>query len=181
MLNLPNLLSIGRILCAPLFIILLLNQNYGWALFTFAIAALTDAADGLLARLLKQRTVLGTYLDPAADKLLNASSYITLAILNLLPSWLAVIVVSRDVIICLGLMILFWTSHALEIRPSIASKLTTGFQFCYIVFALWSAYVAPAPNLLLFLLLLFLKWGTAIGTVVSGLQYIGRGVKIFNP
>jgi cardiolipin synthase len=176
MLNLPNLLSIGRILCAPLFIILLLNQLYGWALLTFVVAALTDAADGLLARLLKQRTVLGTYLDPAADKLLNASSYITLAILNLLPSWLAVIVVSRDVIICLGLMILFWTSHPLEIRPSIASKLTTGFQFCTIVFALWAAYGAPAPNLLMF----FLKWGTAIGTVVSGLQYIGRGIKIFN-
>lgn len=175
MLNIPNLLSIGRILCVPLFIILLLNQFYGWALFVFAIAAVTDAADGILARLLKQRTVLGTYLDPTADKLLNASSYITLAILNLLPSWLAVIVVSRDVIICLGLMIFFWTSQPLEIRPSIASKVTTGFQFCTIVFALWSAYVAPIPNMLIFLI-----WGTAIGTVVSGMQYIGRGIKLFN-
>jgi len=179
MLNLPNLLSIGRILCVPLFIILLLNQVYGWALFTFVIAALTDAADGLLARLLKQRTVLGTYLDPAADKLLNASSYITLAILNLLPSWLAVIVVSRDVIICVGLMILFWTSHPLEIRPSIPSKVTTAFQLCTIVFVLWSAYVAPAPNLILFLIWIWI-WGTAIGTVVSGLQYIWRGIKILN-
>jgi cardiolipin synthase (CMP-forming) len=175
MLNLPNLLSIGRMLCAPLVIILLLNQIYGWALFTFVLAALTDAADGLLARLLKQRTVLGTYLDPAADKLLNASSYITLAVLNLLPSWLAVIVVSRDVIISLGLMILFWTSHPLEIRPSIVSKATTAFQLCTIVFALWSVHVGPAPNLILFLI-----WGTAFGTVVSGLQYIWRGVKIFN-
>jgi cardiolipin synthase (CMP-forming) len=176
MVNLPNLLSIARILCVPLFIILLLNQSYGWALFTFVMAALTDAADGLLARLLKQRTVLGTYLDPAADKLLNASSYIALAILNLLPSWLAVIVVSRDVIISLGLMILFWTSHSLEIRPSIASKLTTALQLCTIVFVLWSAYVAPAPDWILLLLI----WGTAVGTVVSGLQYIRRGIKILS-
>lgn len=176
MINLPNLLSIGRILCAPLFIILLLHSLYGWALFTFVAASITDAVDGLLARMLKQKTVLGSYLDPAADKLLNASSYITLAVMNLIPSWLTVIVVSRDVIICLGLMILFWTSHALEIRPSLASKLTTTFQFGTVIFALWSAYVAPAPNLLGSLLI----WGTAAGTAVSGLQYIARGIRIFN-
>ena len=110
MINIPNLLSIGRILCVPLFIILLLHHLYGWALFTFVAASITDAVDGLLARMLKQKTVLGSYLDPAADKLLNASSYIALAVMNLLPSWIAVIVVSRDVIIGLGLMILFLTS-----------------------------------------------------------------------
>ena len=175
MINLPNLLSIGRILCVPLFIILLLNNLYGWALFAFVAASITDAVDGLLARMLKQKTVLGSYLDPAADKLLNASSYITLAVMNLIPSWLTVIVVSRDVIICLGLMILFWTSHSLEIRPSLASKLTTTFQFCTVIFALWSAYVGPVPNLLGFLI-----WATTLGTVVSGLQYIARGVRIFN-
>jgi cardiolipin synthase len=175
MINIPNLLSIGRILCVPLFIILLLHHLYGWALFTFVAASITDAVDGLLARMLKQKTVLGSYLDPAADKLLNASSYIALAVMNLLPSWIAVIVVSRDVIIGLGLMILFLTSHPLEIRPSIASKLTTTFQLCTVIFALGSAYVAPLPNLLGFLI-----WATAIGTVVSGLQYIARGVRIFN-
>ena len=175
MINIPNLLSIGRILCVPLFIILLLHHLYGWALFTFVAASITDAVDGLLARMLKQKTVLGSYLDPAADKLLNASSYIALAVMNLLPSWIAVIVVSRDVIICLGLMILFLTSHPLEIRPSIASKLTTSFQLCTIIFALGSTYVAPVPNFLGFLI-----WATAIGTVVSGLQYIARGVRIFN-
>ncbi|MCX5912806.1 MAG: CDP-alcohol phosphatidyltransferase family protein [Deltaproteobacteria bacterium] len=175
MINIPNLLSIGRILCVPLFIILLLHHLYGWALFTFVAASITDAVDGLLARMLKQKTVLGSYLDPAADKLLNASSYIALAVMNLLPSWIAVIVVSRDVIICLGLMILFLTSHPLEIRPSIAGKLTTTFQLCTVIFALGSAYVAPLPNFLGFLI-----WATAIGTVVSGLQYIARGVRIFN-
>lgn len=175
MINIPNLLSIGRILCVPLFVILLLQRFYGWALFTFVAASISDALDGLLARTLNQKTVLGSYLDPAADKLLNASSYTILAVMGLLPSWLAVIVVSRDVIICLGLMILFLTSHSPEIRPSLISKLTTTFQLCTVIFTLWSVCVAPLPNFLAFLI-----WATALGTVVSGLQYIFRGIRIFN-
>ncbi|MDP3038265.1 MAG: CDP-alcohol phosphatidyltransferase family protein, partial [Deltaproteobacteria bacterium] len=122
MLNLPNLLSIARIISIPLLIILLIDQLYCWALVVFIGAAVSDAVDGLLARLLHQRTVLGSYLDPAADKLLSASSFITLAILNILPGWLAVIVISRDVIICLGILILFFTSHSFKIQPSLASK-----------------------------------------------------------
>jgi cardiolipin synthase (CMP-forming) len=175
MLNLPNLLSLGRILTIPVFIILLLNQLQGWALITFIVAAISDAADGLLARLLKQRTELGAYLDPAADKLLNASSYITLAIMNLLPSWLAVIVVSRDVIICLGLIILFWTSHPVAIRPSWVSKLTTAFQLCTIIATLIWGALTPAPFILIFLI-----WATALGTIISGIQYIARGIRIIN-
>lgn len=178
MINLPNLLSIARILCVPLFIILLLNHLYGWALFTFIAASITDAIDGLLARVLNQKTVLGSYLDPAADKLLNASSYTALAVFNLVPSWLAVIVVSRDVIICVGLMILFWTSHPLEIRPSIASKLTTIFQFCTIIAALLLIY-APPPHFMGGIRDVLI-WATAAGTIISGLQYILRGVRIFN-
>jgi len=175
MFNLPNLLSVTRIILVPLFIISLINQTFGWALLIFIIAALSDAVDGLLARLLQQRTILGAYLDPMADKLLSASSFLTLAILNLLPAWLAVIVISRDVIICLGLMILFLTSHSLEIRPSLASKLTTIFQFGTIISTLISEYFSFRPFPIDFLI-----WGTAVATIISGLQYIGRGIKIFN-
>jgi cardiolipin synthase len=178
MINLPNLLSIARILSVPLFIILLLHHLYGWALFTFVAASVTDAVDGLLARVLNQKTVLGSFLDPAADKLLNASSYITLAVLGLLPSWLAVVVVSRDVIICVGLMILCWSSHRLEIRPSIASKLTTAFQFCTIISALLLIYEPSFPFPVIAMDILI--WATAIGTAMSGIQYIFRGVRIFN-
>ena len=175
MLNLPNLLSIARIISVPLLIILLIDQLYCWALVVFIGAAVSDAVDGLLARLLHQRTVLGSYLDPAADKLLSASSFITLAILNILPGWLAVIVISRDVIICLGILILFFTSHSLKIQPSLASKLTTTFQLCTVIYSLFSKYSSPLP-----LLMDFLVWGTAFLTIISGLQYIGRGIKIFN-
>lgn len=175
MLNLPNFISVARIILVPLFIILAINQDFGWALLIFVVAAMSDAVDGLLARLLQQRTVLGSYLDPAADKLLTASAYVILAILNILPGWLAVIVVSRDVIIILGIMILFLTSHTLEIRPSVASKLTTILQFSAVVSSLVSKYAFQVPFLNDFLI-----WGTAGATVISGLQYIGRGIKIFN-
>jgi len=175
MLNLPNFISVARIILVPLFIILSINQDFGWALFIFVVAAISDAVDGLLARLLQQRTVLGSYLDPAADKLLTTSAYVILAILNIIPGWLAVIVVSRDVIIILGIMILFLTSHSLEIRPSIASKLTTILQFATVVSALLSQYTFQVPWLFDFLI-----WGTAVATVVSGMQYVGRAIKIFN-
>jgi cardiolipin synthase len=171
MLNIPNFLSVARIIFVPLFIILLINRFFGWALLVFLAAAITDAVDGLLARLLHQRTILGSYLDPAADKLLTASSFITLAILNILPGWLAVVVISRDVIIALGIMIFHWTSHPLEMRPSLASKITTVFQFCTVIAALLS----KPPSFMDLLI-----WGTGVSTVVSGLQYIWKGVKILN-
>ena len=176
MLNLPNFISVARIILVPLFIILSIDQDFGGALFIFVVAAISDAVDGLLARILQQRTVLGSYLDPAADKLLNTSAYVVLAALNIVPGWLAVIVVSRDVIIILGIMILFLTSHPLEIRPSIASKLTTTFQFGTVVFTLYSKYAAFQVPFLFDILI----WGTAAATVVSGMQYVGRGIKIFN-
>lgn len=175
MLNFPNLLTIARIISIPLFIILLIDQHYYWALVVFIAAAVSDAVDGLLARLLHQRTELGSYLDPTADKLLSASSFITLAILNILPGWLAVIVISRDMIICLGILIFFFSSHSLKIQPTRAGKLTTFAQLCTVIYALFSKLSPPSP----YLMDLFVG-ATAFLTIVSGLQYIGRGIKILN-
>ncbi len=176
MLNIPNLFSIARILLVPVFIILLINHENGWALVTFFLAALSDALDGLFARLLHQRTVLGAYLDPAADKLLSASAYVTLAILDLIPSWLAVLVISRDVIISVGILILFVSSCKVEIRPTTVSKWTTALQFSTIPGALLASIFPGMPNLLLG----FLVWATAFSTILSGLQYVGKGIRMFN-
>ena len=169
MLNLPNLLSITRIILILPFILLLVDQRYGWATGVFIAAAATDAIDGALARLLRQRTQLGAYLDPAADKLLMMASFITLAVLQLLPAWLAGLVIFRDVIIVLGLIFLRVTSRSMEIRPSIASKLTTLFQLGTIGMALLFPFGFPKD---LFIAL------TAIATVISGVQYVGKGIKI---
>ena len=169
MLNLPNLLSITRIILILPFILLLVHQRYGWAVGVFVAAATTDAIDGALARVLRQRTQLGAYLDPAADKLLMTASFITLASLKLLPIWLTGLVILRDVIIVLGLIILRITSRSLEIRPSMASKLTTFFQLGTI----GAAILFPSG----FLTDLFIA-SAAITTVISGLQYISKGIKI---
>ena len=175
MLNFPNLLTAARIISIPLFIILLIDQLYYWALVLFIAAAVSDAVDGLLARLLHQRTELGSYLDPAADKLLSVSSFITLAILNILPGWLAVIVISRDLIISLGILIFYFTSRSLKIKPSWSGKLTTFFQLCTVILALFFKLSPPLPYLMDFFI-----GGTAFLTIVSGLQYIGRGIKLLN-
>ncbi len=175
MFNLPNLLTVGRILAVPLFIILLLQRYYDWALVVFVAAAVTDAIDGMLARLLHQHTVLGSYLDPAADKLLSVSSFIMLAILGILPGWLAVVVITRDVIIVSGILIIFLSSHPIAIKPSMVSKLATTFQFTVVCLSLFYSAVSPAP-----LLLNIFIWGTGILSIISGLQYIWRGIKIFN-
>ena len=173
MLNFPNILSITRIILILPLILLLVNKLYGWALAVFIAAALTDAIDGALARVLRQRSVLGSYLDPAADKLLMTASFITLAVLKLLPAWLVALVIIRDVIIVLGLVILRATSHPPEIRPSIASKMTTFFQVGTIGASLFFAALYPIP----WLYDLFVGV-TAIATVISGLQYVGKGFKI---
>lgn len=173
MVNFPNLLSISRIILILPFIFFVSEQRYGWALGVFIVAALTDAFDGTLARLLHQRTVLGAYLDPAADKLLMMASFITLALLKFLPAWLAVLVILRDVSIVLGIIILRATSRPLEIRPSIASKLTTLFQFSTII-----AVLLFEAGYSLSMLQGLLIAGTTITTIVSGLQYIAKGIKI---
>ncbi len=175
MFNFPNLLTIGRILAIPLFVILLLQRYYDWALVVFIAAAVTDAIDGMLARLLHQHTALGSYLDPAADKLLSFAAFIMLAILNILPGWLAVIVISRDVIIVAGILIIFLTSHPMAVKPSLPGKLATTFQFTVVCLALFYTEVSPAP-----LVLKIFIWGTGILSVISGLQYIWRGIRIFN-
>jgi cardiolipin synthase len=173
MVNLPNFFSIARIVLLFPFIYLLLNGCYGYALAVGFAAALTDLIDGALARLLRQQTVLGTYLDPAADKLFMTASFITLAAAGLLPLWLTLLVIGRDVMIVLGVLILHLLSLPLEARPSMASKVTTTLQMLAIGAPILSASVYPLPWLTAALVV-----ACAAGTVVSGVQYLGRGVRI---
>ena len=107
MLNLPNFLTIVRILTIPAFLILLTNGRPGIALAVFVAGGLTDALDGAIARLTDSRTELGAVLDPLADKLLLLSSFCVLALLGAVPSWLTVLVIIRDVILVTGYFVLF--------------------------------------------------------------------------
>ena len=123
--NLPNILTLIRILLIPLFIIFLISKSFQGALIIFVIAGITDALDGFIARIWHQHTDLGSYLDPIADKLLLASAFITLAILGIVPYWLTVIVMSRDILIATGFWVLTMTDHEPTIKPRYTSKVTT--------------------------------------------------------
>ncbi len=171
MLNAPNLLSITRMVLIIPFIVLLAGQNRTGAFWVYIVAALTDAVDGALARLLKQRTTIGAYLDPAADKVFMTASFIALAALCSIPVWLAILVISRDIIIVVGLVILRWNSRRPEVRPSLLSKATTLFQLVTIgAGTLFESGMFKEALILL----------TALATVISGLQYIRVGFKILN-
>lgn len=173
--NLPNVLSLTRILLIPIFIILMIDKLYGWALITFAVAGITDGADGLVARLTGQKTELGAYLDPIADKLLLMSSFITLAILKILPSWLVVIVITRDVIIALGFFVFLLTNKRPAIRPSFISKMTTTFQISTILIVLMQEYYPVLSPLFP-----VATYGTTLFTVVSGSHYVYLGTMILS-
>jgi cardiolipin synthase (CMP-forming) len=173
MLNLPNFFSFARIILIFPFISLLLNGCYGTALAVGFVAALTDLFDGALARRLHQQTVLGAYLDPVADKLFMTASFIFYAAVGLLPVWLTVLVVGRDVIIVLGVLLLRLFSFPLEARPTMASKVTTALQLATIGAPLFSVSIFSLPWLTKILII-----ASSAGTVISGLQYLARGVNI---
>ncbi len=170
--NIPNFLTALRILLIPLFIIFIIEGVFFRALEIFILGALTDAVDGFIARITGQRTIIGLYLDPIADKLFIASSYITLSILNIIPAWLSVIVISRDVFISIGVLIFFIGSQKIEVGPTVLSKATTVFQTITIILSMaskiWSN-VSSAHLMVAFFI-------TALFTVLSGFDYLYKGL-----
>jgi len=171
--NLPNTITLVRVILIPFFIGLLIYGHYRSALAVFLAACVTDGLDGAIARFTNTKTDLGAFLDPMADKLLIVSSFVTLAILEKIPVWLVISVVSRDVILALGSLVITFTGHDLTIRPSIIGKLTTVLQFAVvsltlvlIAYGMKHGYLGS------------LYWVTAAFTVVSGVQYVVRGMKL---
>ena len=116
--NLPNSITLFRVVLIPFFINLMIYGYYRAALAIFVVACITDALDGMIARLMKSKTDLGAFLDPMADKLLIVSAFITLVLLKMLPVWLAIIVISRDVILVFGSIIVYFMQHNFTIQPS---------------------------------------------------------------
>lgn len=175
--NVPNLLTLLRILLVPVIVIFLIKGAFLKALLLFAVACITDGLDGFLARVLNQKTVLGSYLDPLADKALIVTSYVTLSVLHVIPSWLAVIVISRDLIILLGISVLTIMSISFEIRPSLAGKVTTLIQFLTVCFVLVFKELPDYGNLAV---MTTMYWVTALLTIASGFNYIVRGSRLIN-
>lgn len=173
--NVPNTLSILRILSIPVFVIFLLYDRFFVALLIFIGAGITDGLDGLIARVFNQKTTIGAYLDPIADKLMLITSFIVLAILRIIPGWLTVIVISRDVIILLGVLLLQLTSHKVEIKPIFIGKASTVMQLVTIAWALVTQFSMVMKSVFPAII-----WVTAGLTALSGLFYIYIGTKYFN-
>jgi cardiolipin synthase (CMP-forming) len=129
--SLPNLITIARILLVPLIVWLLISQAYVPAVVVFALAGLSDAVDGFLARRFKSQTELGAYLDPLADKALLVSIYVTLSLMHILPAWLTIAVVTRDMLIVGGVMLSRLLDKPLAMKPLWISKVNTAWQIIF--------------------------------------------------
>ncbi len=177
--NIPNFLTLLRIILVPAIVIFLIQDEYLKALIVFVAAGLTDALDGALARLLNQQSELGAFLDPLADKILLSTSFIALSIFGLIPSWLTVIVISRDVIILMGIMILSMMSVDYEIKPVFISKITTALQIITVFLALLLKQISF--NIINYYdVVTIISWLTAFFTIASGIVYIIKGIRFFN-
>ncbi|MBI3668304.1 MAG: CDP-alcohol phosphatidyltransferase family protein [Acidobacteria bacterium] len=167
-LTVPNQLTFLRLGFLPFFIILVKYDRYAWALAILSLAALTDGLDGLLARRLDQKTALGAYIDPIADKLLLSSSFFILALKGKIHWWLTILVLSRDVLILTTAVVILLVVGYRPFPPSIFGKLTTAVQIL-LVFAVISAAVFHSPSLdLLRRVFVYLVAGF---TVLSGFHY----------
>lgn len=176
--NIPNLLTLIRIILVPVIVILLIQASFFKAMIVFVVAGITDGLDGFLARVLNQKTVLGAYLDPLADKALILTSFVTLSVMGVVPSWLSVIVISRDCIILVGISILVLMDISFEVKPTFVSKVTTTLQLMTIFMVM--SFLGLSINFENYALDDMVYWVTAFITVASGLNYIVIGLKMMN-
>src|SRR5262249_21945705 len=153
-------------------------KQYTEALIVFAIAGATDSLDGAIARLTNSRTTLGSYIDPLADKLLLVSSFLILTFLGFIPHWLAIIVISRDVIILVGFIVLYIiTGRSIVVRPSFVGKASTFFQLLTVTQTLVALHNPAWRFPSLWYSTLALAGGA---TTVSGGQYLVRAFQWLN-
>ncbi len=163
-----NLLTLARILLIPFILYWLLQERFTLTLILFLVMALTDILDGYIARRWKQRTILGSYLDPIADKLLLVSVFICLACMGLIPVWLVIWTVLRDVLIPVSAIFVRLTVGAISFPPTIWGKLTTFFQLALVLAVL----LVKAAPLSAAWLVTGLIWLTLFFTLFSGFHYI---------
>ena len=136
----PNQLTFLRLGFLPFYLIAILYSHYDWALALLVVAALTDGLDGLLARTLNQKTAVGAYFDPIADKLLLSSSFVVLALRGKVRWWLAILVLSRDVLLLMTAVVILLVLGYRSFPPSMFGKATTAVQILFVFGVLALAY-----------------------------------------
>ena len=176
MLNVPNFLTLMRTIAVPIFLILITNQQYAWALVLFVLAGVTDAFDGVIARLTHTESSLGATLDPLADKLLLVSAFLLLTWLQAIPVWLCIIVFMRYVILVGGYLAIYFFSAPIEVRPSTLGKVNTGLQMIVISYALVSLARPTIPMEMLNIVFAII---TGVTTSLTGIHYIYTGLLFY--
>lgn len=167
LLNLPNIITFGRLCAVPLAFWLVLVHRTGDAFLLFVAAGLSDALDGWLARRYGGNAI-GALMDPVADKALLVTMYITLATIDVLPTWLAILVVFRDLLIVGGVVVLAVLGNAVTIHPLYISKLNTAMQIILIAICLLQAgFGLGVPGLKTVMI-----WCVAVTTLASGAAYV---------
>lgn len=173
MLTVPNFLTLLRILAVPAFLILLTNQRFGIAMVLFMAAGLTDAIDGVIARMTASKSDLGAALDPLADKLFLVSSYIMLTWLGGIPVWLMILVMMRDIVILSGFLTIYFFSTPIQIAPSMLGKVNTCVEMITVTMALATL---ARPDMPMATANQFAWWVTGTTVTVSGIHYVYTGL-----
>ena len=171
--TIPNLITIGRLVIVPLVVVMIGHGEWLWAFALFLAAGISDAVDGFIARRFDMRSEFGAYIDPLADKALLVSIYVTLALEQVVPAWVAIVVVSRDLMILAAIAVSRLMDKRVAIQPLTISKINTAAQIAFAALVLaakaWGV-AAVAPTI----------WGAALVaalTVASGVTYLARWLR----
>lgn len=167
-LSVPNQLTMLRMLVVPFILISMIYEQHDMALGLFVLAALTDGIDGLVARHFNQKTLLGAYLDPIADKLFLSSAFFVQALIGAIPWWLAILVLSRDVIIIATVLVMVLATQMRDFPPSSFGKVNTGVQVATIFSillnnSLQQAWTSQGSQILI--------WAVGTTTLMSAVHY----------
>jgi cardiolipin synthase len=178
--TLANQLTLLRMLLIPAFVLLVVYGYVGWALLVFIVAGATDAFDGLIARYGNQKTTLGAWLDPMADKLLIVTTFVVLTLPNLaltnhIPVWLTILIISRDIGIILTVAVVNLAVGPRTFKPSLLGKTATAFFIVTCVVVMYFNYLQQQSVVLDAFI-----WMSLALTIVSALDYVWRIARIIN-
>jgi cardiolipin synthase (CMP-forming) len=172
--NVPNLLSLFRILITFFFILAVYHDRLDYALYLFILQGVTDLLDGFIARVMSKKTDLGAYLDPIADKIMLVGAFIMLSIKGIVPVWLPALIILKDLVVAVGFFILYRLGRTFKPVPTIFGKITTTCQITTVLFILF-AQIFSWSN----------EWAyntfivvTAFFTVLTGCHYVYVGIQM---
>lgn len=166
--QIPNVISVLRILLVGPTVVVLLQERYQFGLVLFAVAGVSDALDGFLAKTFRWQTRLGGFLDPLADKLLLVGAFLSVGWLGLIPWWLVALVILRDVVIVTGAVAFHFRVGRFEAEPTFISKLNTGLQILLVVLVVVDQGTLPMPEWVISLCVALVT----LTTVLSGVNYV---------